>query len=46
MNVKVEKQENSKVVLEFTMPKDEFKNALDKAFVKNAKNFKEPGFRN
>ena len=46
MNVKVEKQENSKVVLEFTMPKDEFKKALDKAFVKNAKNFKVPGFRN
>lgn len=46
MNVKVEKQENSKVVLEFTMDKDTFEKELDKAFHKNAKYFKVPGFRN
>lgn len=46
MSVKVEKQENSKVVLEFTMSKEDFEKALDKAFVKNAKYFKVPGFRN
>lgn len=46
MNVKVEKQENSKVVLEFTMDKETFEKELDKAFHKNAKYFKVPGFRN
>lgn len=46
MNVKIEKQENSKVVLEFTMDKDTFEKKLDKAFHKNAKYFKVPGFRN
>lgn len=46
MNVKIEKQEKSKVVLEFTMPKEDFNKALDKAFAKNAKHFKVPGFRN
>ncbi len=46
MSVKVEKQENSKVVLEFTMSKEDFEKALDKAFIKNAKYFKVPGFRN
>lgn len=46
MNVKIEKQENSKVVLEFTMPVEEFKKNLDKSFAKNAKYFKVPGFRN
>ena len=46
MSVKVEKQENSKVVLEFTMEKEEFNKNLDKAFAKNAKYFKVPGFRN
>ena len=46
MNVKIEKQENSKVVLEFTMEKEEFNKALDAAFKKNAKYFKVPGFRN
>lgn len=45
MNVKLEKQEKSKVVLEFTMPKEEFSNNLDKAFKKNSKYFKVPGFR-
>lgn len=46
MSVKIEKQENSKVVLEFTMSKEDFNKNLDKAFVKNAKYFKVPGFRN
>ena len=46
MNVKVDKQENSKVVLEFTMDKETFEKELDKAFHKNAKYFKGPGFRN
>ena len=46
MNVKVDKQENSKVVLEFTMSKEDFNKNLDKAFTKNAKYFKVPGFRN
>lgn len=46
MNVKVDRQENSKVVLEFTMDKETFEKELDKAFRKNAKHFKVPGFRN
>lgn len=46
MNVKVDRQENSKVVLEFTMDKETFEKELDKAFHKNAKLFKVPGFRN
>ena len=46
MNVKVDKQENSKVVLEFTMDKETFEKELDKAFHKNEKYFKVPGFRN
>ncbi len=46
MNVKIEKQENSKVVLEFTMESKEFDKALDKSFAKNAKYFKVQGFRN
>lgn len=46
MNVKVDKQENSKVVLEFTMDKETFEKELDRAFHKNAKYFKVPGFRN
>lgn len=46
MSVKIEKQEKSKIVLEFTMTKEEFEKELDKAFVKNAKYFKVPGFRN
>jgi trigger factor len=45
MNLKVENQENSKVVLEFTMSVEDFKKELDKAFAQNAKNFKVPGFR-
>ena len=46
MCVKIEKQDNSKVVLEFTMSKEDFNKNLDKAFAKNAKYFKAPGFRN
>ncbi len=46
MSVKLDKQENSKVVLEFTMSKEDFNKNLDKAFTKNAKYFKVPGFRN
>lgn len=46
MSVKIEKQENSKVVLEFTMKNEEFRKAVDAAFKKNAKYFKVPGFRN
>lgn len=46
MNVKLDKQEDSKVVIEFTMPKDDFIKQLDIAFTKNAKYFKAPGFRN
>ena len=46
MSVKIEKQDNSKVVLEFTMSKGDFNKNLDKAFAKNAKYFKAPGFRN
>lgn len=46
MSVKIEKKENSKVELEFTMPKEDFNKALDKAFIKNQKYFKVPGFRN
>ena len=45
MSVKIEKQENSKVVMEFTMTKEEFNKNLDKAFKKHAKHFKVPGFR-
>ncbi|MCX8074631.1 MAG: trigger factor [Clostridia bacterium] len=46
MNLKIEKQDNSKIVIEFTMSKEEFNESLDKAFVKNARYFKVPGFRN
>ena len=45
MNVKVEKKENSKVEIEFTMDKKQFNEELDKAFKQNAKKFKVPGFR-
>lgn len=46
MSVKIEKQENSKVVLEFTMKNEDFRKEVDRAFKKNAKYFKVPGFRN
>ncbi|MEG1705732.1 MAG: trigger factor [Clostridia bacterium] len=45
MNVKVEKKENSKVQIEFTLTKEEFCEKLDKVFAKNSKEFKIPGFR-
>lgn len=46
MEVKIEKKEKSKVVLEFTMKKEDFLKEMDKAFEKNHKHFKVPGFRN
>ncbi|MEG2310735.1 MAG: trigger factor [Clostridia bacterium] len=46
MNVKIDKQEKPKIVVEFTMPLEEFKVQLNKAFTKRAKEFKVPGFRN
>ena len=46
MEVKIEKQEKSKVILEFTMKKEDFVKEMDKAFEKNQKYFKVPGFRN
>lgn len=45
MNIKVEKKENSKVEIEFTMGKEQFNAELDKAYKQNAKKFKVPGFR-
>ena len=45
MNVKVEKKENSKVEIEFTMDKKQFEEELEKAYKQNAKKFKVPGFR-
>lgn len=45
MSVKIEKQENSKVVLEFVVEAAEFDKALDIAFKNNQKHFKIPGFR-
>lgn len=45
MNVKVERKENSKVELVFTLTKEEFNERLEKVFVKHAKNFNIPGFR-
>ena len=45
MNVKVEKKENSKVEIEFTMDKKQLEEELEKAYKQNAKKFKVPGFR-
>lgn len=45
MELKIENKEKSKVVLEYTMSKEEFNERLDKAYVKNNKYFKVPGFR-
>ncbi len=45
MSVKIEKQENSKVILEFKIEKEKFNEALDEAFKKNSKHFKIQGFR-
>lgn len=46
MELKIQRQENERTVLEFTMNSDEFEKELDKAFRKEAKHFKVPGFRN
>ena len=39
MNVKVEKKENSKVEIEFTMDKKQFEEELEKAYKQYAKKF-------
>ncbi len=46
MEVKIQKEEHSKVILEFTMKNADFRKEVDKAYSKNAKYFKAPGFRN
>lgn len=45
MGVKIEKQEGSKILMEFNVEGEKFNKALDEAFIKNAKHFKIPGFR-
>lgn len=45
MSVKLTKKEDSKVLLEFDIAKEEFNEALNAAFKKNASKFKLPGFR-
>ncbi len=45
MDVKVEKLENSQVKLDITVEAEKFDEAMDKAYHKNAKYFKVPGFR-
>ena len=45
MDVKVEKLENSQVKLDITVEAERFDSAMDKAYHKNAKYFKVPGFR-
>ena len=45
MNFKVEKKEDSKIEIEFTMEAKQFEIELDKAFKQNAKMFKVQGFR-
>ena len=45
MDVKVEKLENSQVKLDITVEAEKFDAAMDKAYHKNAKYFKVPGFR-
>ena len=45
MEVKLEKLENSEVKLEITVEASRFDEAMDKAYKKNAKYFKVPGFR-
>lgn len=46
MEVKIQKEDDSKVVLQFTMKNEDFRKEVDKAYTKNAKYFKAPGFRN
>lgn len=45
MDIKVEKKEDSKVILTFTMSKEDFGEELEKAYRKNAKRFNVQGFR-
>jgi len=45
MEVKLEKQENSTVKLDITVESKRFDEAMEKAYKKNAKYFKVPGFR-
>ena len=45
MDVKVEKLENSEVKLDITVEASRFDEAMDRAYKKNAKYFKVPGFR-
>ena len=45
MDVKIEKLENSEIKLEITVEASRFDEAMDKAYKKNAKYFKVPGFR-
>ncbi|MBR3280508.1 MAG: trigger factor [Clostridia bacterium] len=45
MDVKLEKLENSEVKLEITVESKRFDEAMEKAYKKNAKYFKVPGFR-
>ena len=45
MDVKLEKLENSEVKLDITVEASRFDEAMDKAYKKNAKYFKVPGFR-
>ena len=45
MDVKLEKLENSEIKLEITVEASRFDEAMDKAYKKNAKYFKVPGFR-
>ncbi len=45
MKIDIEKKESSKVVITFTISKEEFAERLDKVFIKNAKRFNVPGFR-
>ncbi|MEG1008415.1 MAG: trigger factor [Clostridia bacterium] len=45
MEYKVNKEKDSKVVVEFKLTIEEFNTSLDNMFIKNAKSFKVPGFR-
>jgi len=45
MDIKMEKLENNTVKLEITVPSEEFKKGIDKAYRKNVQKFNVPGFR-
>lgn len=45
MNTKVERLENNKVKLEITVSNEKFKEAVERAYKKNASKFNIPGFR-